>query len=58
MNPYNNFVSEFARLVQEGKSNPLGGFPPAGKRPEARGHKEPINDRRLEAQNGFTMFSE
>src|SRR5882672_10751037 len=28
MNPYDNFVSEFGRLVQQGKSFPLGGFPP------------------------------
>jgi LmbE family N-acetylglucosaminyl deacetylase len=28
MNPYENFVSEFSRLVQEGKSFPLGGFKP------------------------------
>src|SRR3954454_1394447 len=27
-NPYRNFVSEFARLVREGKSLPLGGFKP------------------------------
>src|SRR6478672_10175364 len=29
MNPYQKFVSEFNRLVQEGKSFPLGGFAPA-----------------------------
>src|SRR3954447_11516754 len=29
MNPYPHFVSEFARLVEKGKSFPLGGFPPA-----------------------------
>ena len=28
MNPYSKFVSEFARLITEGKSLPLGGFPP------------------------------
>ncbi|WP_150107435.1 PIG-L deacetylase family protein [Pedosphaera parvula] len=29
MNPYLNFVSEFARFLKEGKSYPLGGFPVA-----------------------------
>lgn len=29
MNPYNKFVSDFACLVNEAKSFPLGGFPPA-----------------------------
>src|SRR5580765_5490765 len=29
MNPYEKFVSEFSRLVREGKSLPLGGFEPA-----------------------------
>jgi N-acetylglucosamine malate deacetylase 1 len=29
MNPYANFVSDFAHLVSEGKSLPLGGLPPA-----------------------------
>src|SRR5580658_10260220 len=29
MNPYSKLVSDFARLVSEGKSLPLGGFPPA-----------------------------
>jgi N-acetylglucosamine malate deacetylase 1 len=29
MNPYSKLVSDFARLVAEGKSLPLGGFPPA-----------------------------
>lgn len=29
MNPYKNLVSEYARLLQEGKSYPLGGFEPA-----------------------------
>jgi LmbE family N-acetylglucosaminyl deacetylase len=33
MNPYRQFVSDLARLVSEGKSFPLGGFPPAP-RPE------------------------
>jgi len=28
MNPYSQFVSEFSRLVTEGKSLPLGGIPP------------------------------
>lgn len=28
MNPYQNIVSEFARFAKEGKSYPLGGFPP------------------------------
>ncbi len=27
MNPYHHFVSEYARLTQEGKRSPLGGFP-------------------------------
>jgi LmbE family N-acetylglucosaminyl deacetylase len=31
MNPYNHFVSDYVRLVQEGKSYPLGGFAPAPK---------------------------
>lgn len=31
MSPYHFFVSEFARLAKEGKSFPLGGFPPAKK---------------------------
>jgi LmbE family N-acetylglucosaminyl deacetylase len=31
MNPYHPFVSEFARLVREGKSLPLGGIEPHGK---------------------------
>jgi LmbE family N-acetylglucosaminyl deacetylase len=31
MNPYQPFVSAFARLVREGKSLPLGGIPPHGK---------------------------
>src|SRR2546427_3782086 len=29
MNPYKTFVSDFARLIKEGKSYPLGGFSPA-----------------------------
>jgi LmbE family N-acetylglucosaminyl deacetylase len=29
MNPYHRLVSEFARLSRDGKSLPLGGFPPA-----------------------------
>jgi len=29
MNPYETFVSEFSRLVQQGRSFPLGGFSPA-----------------------------
>ena len=29
MNPYTHFVSEFARLVTEGRAAPLGGFAPA-----------------------------
>src|SRR6267378_5832797 len=29
MNPYRTFVSDFARLVKQGKSYPLGGFSPA-----------------------------
>src|SRR2546426_7835537 len=33
MNPYQTFVSEYSRLSREGKSYPLGGFPPAP-RPE------------------------
>jgi N-acetylglucosamine malate deacetylase 1 len=28
MNPYENFVSEYARLLREGKSLPMGGFAP------------------------------
>lgn len=28
MNPYHHFVAEFARLSREGRSLPLGGFPP------------------------------
>jgi hypothetical protein len=31
MNPYNHIVSEYARLVREGKSYPMGGFAPAPK---------------------------
>src|SRR6267154_5506349 len=31
MNPYNHFVSEYVRLVREGKSYQLGGFVPAPK---------------------------
>ena len=31
MNPYAHLVSDFARLVGEGKSLPLGGFPPASR---------------------------
>jgi len=31
VNPYNHFVSEYVRLVKEGKSLPLGGFVPAPK---------------------------
>jgi len=34
MNPYQNLVSQYARLVREAKSFPLGGFPPAP-RPES-----------------------
>jgi LmbE family N-acetylglucosaminyl deacetylase len=30
MNPYRKFVSEFSRLVSEGKTLPLGGIPPHG----------------------------
>ncbi len=33
MNPYQNFVSEFVRLVQEGKKFPLGGSPPLPAQP-------------------------
>src|SRR5437762_12744842 len=29
MNPYHRLVTEYARLVREGKSYPLGGFSPA-----------------------------
>jgi LmbE family N-acetylglucosaminyl deacetylase len=38
MNPYSKFVSEFTRLVKEGRGLPLGGFPPAPRpslRPDA-----------------------
>jgi len=35
LNPYKNFVSEYARLVKEGKSYPLGGFPAAAHPPVA-----------------------
>ena len=28
MNNYSQFVSEFSRLLREGRSLPLGGFPP------------------------------
>src|SRR5262245_855338 len=28
MNPYKKFVSDYARLVTEGRSHPLGGFKP------------------------------
>ena len=31
MNPYRKFVSEFSRLVTEGKNLPLGGIPPHGR---------------------------
>ena len=31
MNPYHNFVSSFAQLVEAGKSLPLGGIPPHNK---------------------------
>jgi LmbE family N-acetylglucosaminyl deacetylase len=31
MNPYSKLVSDFARLVAEGKTLPLGGFPPASR---------------------------
>lgn len=31
MNPYHNFVSSFAQLVESGKALPLGGFPPRPK---------------------------
>src|SRR5580658_700817 len=31
MNPYSKLVSDFARLVAEGKALPLGGFPPAAR---------------------------
>ena len=33
MNPYPNFVAEYARLARAGKDYPLGGFPPCA-RPE------------------------
>src|SRR5437867_6036632 len=29
MTPYHRFVNEYARLLESGKSFPLGGFPPA-----------------------------
>ncbi len=35
MNPYEHLVGEYARLFQEGKKFPLGGFPPAP-RPEVK----------------------
>jgi N-acetylglucosamine malate deacetylase 1 len=35
MNPYHRFVSELERLVREGKTFPLGGFPPAPRRDPA-----------------------
>ncbi len=28
MNPYHDFVTEFARLIDQGRTLPLGGFPP------------------------------
>src|SRR5271157_5692082 len=31
MNPYLNLVSEFSRIVTEGRSLPLGGMPPAAR---------------------------
>jgi N-acetylglucosamine malate deacetylase 1 len=31
MNPYSKLVSDYARIVTEGKSLPLGGFPPAAR---------------------------
>jgi N-acetylglucosamine malate deacetylase 1 len=31
MNPYTQFVADYARLVDQGKTFPLGGFPPAGR---------------------------
>ncbi|MDB6018920.1 MAG: bacillithiol biosynthesis deacetylase BshB1 [Pedosphaera sp.] len=37
MNPYQKFVAEFARLVVEGKSLPLGDIPPQGKPKPAPG---------------------
>lgn len=37
MNPYQKFVSDFARLLTEGKSLPLGGFPPPKKTPSQSG---------------------
>jgi LmbE family N-acetylglucosaminyl deacetylase len=35
MNPYHQFVSQFARIVQDGKSLPLGGLPPTTRPPLA-----------------------
>jgi LmbE family N-acetylglucosaminyl deacetylase len=35
VNPYRQFVSDFARLAAEGKSFPLGGIPPHNKSPAA-----------------------
>lgn len=35
MNPYSHFVSEYARLLKEGKLSPLGGFPPTARTPLA-----------------------
>ncbi len=31
MNPYQNFITELSRLLRQGKSFPLGGFPPLAK---------------------------
>src|SRR5437763_17106657 len=31
INPYNNFVSEYGRLLKAGRSFPLGNFPPASR---------------------------
>src|SRR3989449_8151239 len=37
MTPYHRFVNEYARLLEGGKSFPLGGFPPAP-RPDIAPH--------------------
>jgi LmbE family N-acetylglucosaminyl deacetylase len=37
MNPYHSFVSQFARLVAEGKTLPLGGIPPQTRKRPAPG---------------------
>src|SRR5260370_40971907 len=37
MNPYHHFVTEFARVIDQGRTLPLGGFPPL-ERPKPAAH--------------------